>query len=206
MANEIMQKIECEGGYYYKHPAATVEQGAVIGAETKIWADAHIFVAARIGASCVLGAGVHVESNVQLGSYSKVQRGVVLYNGVRTGDYVFFGPNATTTNDRNPRAFGDWEKEETIIGTGASIGANATLIAGNEIGPLALVGAGAVVAKPVPGGQAVGGNPAEFMGWVDVSGHIVSKDQEIPSNIREMLDNPELAIVKYLSRGNLVDR
>lgn len=198
MANETMQKIECEGGYYYKHPTAIVEQEAIIGAETKLWADVHVFAVAKIGASCVLGAGVHVESNVELGNYSKAQRGVVLYNGVKTGDYVFFGPNATTTNDRNPRAFGDWEKAETNIGIGASIGANATLIAGNEIGPLALVGSGAVVTKPVPGGQAVAGNPAEFIGWVDVSGHVVSKDREAPFAIQMMLDNPELAIDNYL--------
>lgn len=145
---------------------------------------------------------MHVESDAELGDFSKVQRGVVLYRGVKAASYVFFGPNATTTNDRNPRAFGGWELSETIIETGASIGANATVIAGNKIGPLALVGAGALVSKPVRGCELVVGNPAKFAGWLDVSGEVISRSQEAPPIVDEILKDPLAAIINELGQGS----
>ncbi len=158
-----------------------------------------MFDGAEIGKDCIIGAGVFIEKNVILGSFCKVQRGVTLYQGVRTGDYCFFGPNATTTNDRNPRSFGDWSLSETIIETGASIGANATLIAGNKIGVLSLVAAGAVVTRDVQPGQIVAGNPAEAKGWVDISGNIIARNEaSLPASFWKALDDPETAIKTYI--------
>jgi len=195
-----LREIETRGGTYFAHIDATVDKGAEIGAGTKIWAGAHIFSGAKIGESCIVGEGVGIESGAMLGDFSKVQSGVRLYGGVEAGDYVFFGPNATTTNDRNPRAFGDWELSKTIIDTGASIGANATLIAGNHIGALSLVAAGSVVSRDVQPGSIVLGNPARFHGWVDVSGAVISRDPERPDEVAQMLVDPRACIETYLQR------
>ncbi|MEK7620901.1 MAG: acyltransferase [Patescibacteria group bacterium] len=197
-----LREVECEDGSYYVAETAIVDPNADVGPETRIWDYAHIYAGAKIGKSSMIGAGVHVESGGILGDYCKVQRGVVIYGGVSAGDYVFFGPNATTTNDRNPRSFGPWQKTETTIGTGASIGANATLIAGNEIGDLALVGAGAVVTQPVQPGQLVVGNPARFAGWVNVAGEVISTDEAMqPDQVREYLIDPRLAIGEYIKNS-----
>jgi UDP-2-acetamido-3-amino-2,3-dideoxy-glucuronate N-acetyltransferase len=193
-------KVECENGYYYRHPEAYVDEGASIGPETKIWAGAHIFDGAQVGANSVIGAGVHIEGGAELGDFGKVQRGVTIYKGVRAAEYVFFGPNATTTNDRNPRAFGNWDLSETIIEAGASIGANATLIAGTRVGPLALVGAAANVTRDVPGGQLVLGNPARFAGWVNVEGKVISRDEEMPEDITRLLADPVAAIAEFIRK------
>lgn len=198
MSSPDLIKVACEGGHYYKHNKAVVSSDAIIGPDTKIWGDAQIYAGAKIGRSCIVGAGVHIENDVVLGSYSKIQRGVVLYRGIISGEYVFFGPNATTTNDRNPRSFGSWELTETYIGTGASIGANATLICGNNIGPLALVGAGSVVTKNVGAAELVAGNPAKHIGWVDVGGNVVSHELEFPGTLQYLIDNPTEAIKKYI--------
>lgn len=193
-----LKEIETSGGTYFAHVEATIDSGADIGVGTKIWAGAHVFSGARIGEGCVIGEGVGIENGVLLGSYSKVQSGVRLYSGVEAGEYVFFGPNATTTNDRNPRAFGEWELSKTIIESGASIGANATLIAGNKIGALSLVAAGAVVTRDVEAASLVVGSPAQFRGWVDVAGDVVSREQQRPEEIEEMIINPAKSIKAYL--------
>ncbi len=198
MSNPGLTRVACEGGYYYKHDDAMVSPDAIVGPDTKVWSDAQIYAGANIGRSCIVGAGVHIENDVILGSFSKVQRGVVLYKGIITGDYVFFGPNATTTNDRNPRSFGPWELTETHIGIGASIGANATLVCGIDIGPLALVGAGSVVTRNVKAAELVVGNPAKHMGWVDVGGKVVSYEAELPEILQELIDEPIRAIKKYI--------
>lgn len=198
MINKL-SRVEGEVGYYYVGEDVRVDPLAVIGAETKLWDGVRVGANAKLGAFGVYGAGVHVESNVIMGDHCKVQRGVTLYDGVVAEDYVFFGPNSTTTNDRNPRAFGNWEKSLTRIGVGASIGANATIVAGNEVGPLSLVGAGAVVSRPVFGGQIVLGNPARFHGWLNVQGAVVSRQIEQPTEISDMLIDPLNSIKKYLS-------
>jgi acetyltransferase-like isoleucine patch superfamily enzyme len=195
-----LREIETRGGTYFAHVDATVDKGADVGAGTKIWAGAHIFSGARVGESCIVGEGVGIESGAILGDFSKVQSGVRLYGGVEAGDYVFFGPNSTTTNDRNPRAFGDWELSKTVIETGASIGANSTLIAGNRIGALGLVAAGSVVSKDVQPGSIVMGNPARFYGWVDVSGAVISREGAPPEEIVRMLVDPRQCIEIYLQR------
>lgn len=198
-----MLEKQTESGLYYYDESSQIDDSAVIGEETKIWNEARIFRNAIIGKYCVIGAGVHIESDVSIGDFSKVQRGVTLYSGVKAEDYVFFGPNATTTNDRNPRAFGSWDKAEAFVETGASIGANSTIVAGNRIGALSLIGAGAVVTKDVAPGQLVVGNPARFAGWVDVSGKVISKDEtKIPNEVEKMIEDPKLSIEQYLNELN----
>lgn len=197
MSNNL-SRVEGENGYYYIGEDVRVDSSATIGPETKLWDGVRVGSHAKLGAFSVYGAGVHVESNVIMGDFCKVQRGVTLYDGVVAEDYVFIGPNATTTNDRNPRSFGAWKKSSTIIRAGASIGANTTIIAGNEIGALSLVGAGSVVSRSVDAGQLVMGNPARFAGWLDVKGDVISRDIEMPDNVREMLEDPLRSIRKML--------
>jgi UDP-2-acetamido-3-amino-2,3-dideoxy-glucuronate N-acetyltransferase len=196
MTNKL-SRVEGEVGYYYVGEDVKVDPLAVIGAETKLWDGVRVGPNAKLGAFGVYGAGVHIESNVTMGDYCKVQRGVTLYDGIEAEDYVFFGPNSTTTNDRNPRSFGEWEKSRTVIRTGASIGANATIVAGHEIGALSLIGAGSVVSRSVEGGQLVVGNPARFAGWLDVSGNVISRDAEMPEIVKEMLKDP-LESIRYI--------
>lgn len=195
-----MIPVECEGGHYLKSADAEVHPGALVGPDTKIWSGAQVFNGARIGRSCVIGAGVFIERDVQLGDHSKVQRGATLYTGVLAQDHVFIGPNATFTNDRNPRSFGPWELSETVLETGASIGANATIVAGRRVGALSLVAAGAVVVKDVESGQLVMGNPARAAGWVDVGGKVISRDPDVmPPELEELLRDPRLTIENYLA-------
>lgn len=189
--------IECEGGYYYVAPDVVVDPTSEIGPDTKLWDGVRVGAYAKLGARSVYGAGVHIEANVQMGDHCKVQRGVTLYDGVIGEDYVFIGPNATTTNDRNPRSFGAWDKAQTILRVGCSIGANATVIAGHEVGELSLVGAGSVVSRSVPAGQIVLGNPARFHGWADVGGNVISRAEEMPEEVRQMLLNPLQTIEEY---------
>src|SRR5207342_2050632 len=151
---------------YFCHPNALCESKE-IGSGTRVWAFAHILPGARIGADCNICDGVFVENDVIVGDRVTVKCGVQLWDGVRLEDDVFVGPNATFTNDRFPRsrqypaAF-----PETVVETGASIGANATLLPGIEIGANAMVGAGAVVTRSVPPNAIVVGNPARITGCV----------------------------------------
>lgn len=193
MTNKL-SRVEVEAGYYYVGEDVKVDPSATIGPETKLWDGVRVGPYAKLGGFSVYGAGVHIEANVKMGDFCKVQRGVTLYDGVEAEDYVFFGPNATTTNDRNPRSFGAWDRSLTVFRTGASIGANTTIIAGNEIGALSLVGAGSVVSRSVPAGQLVVGNPARFAGWLNVDGGVVSRHPEIPVSVIEMLKNPTESI------------
>jgi acetyltransferase-like isoleucine patch superfamily enzyme len=159
------------------HPSADVENGARIGAGTKIWHIAHIRSSATLGEDCVIGRNVYVDANVVVGSKVKIQNNVSVYQGVTIEDEVFVGPCVVFTNDLRPRAQNaDWKITPTLIRRGASIGANATLICGIEVGEGAMIAAGSVVTKDVPPYQLVAGNPARPKGWVDESGEIVSRD------------------------------
>jgi UDP-2-acetamido-3-amino-2,3-dideoxy-glucuronate N-acetyltransferase len=152
----------------YVDPLAVVEPGAVIGEGTKIWRFAHVMAGARIGRGCVLGQGVFVASRVVMGDGCRIQNHVSLYDGVVLGDRVFVGPSAVFTNVRRPRA--DFPRKpayaETHVGDGATIGANATLVAPVTLGPRAFVGAGSVVVRDVPERALVVGNPARRVGSV----------------------------------------
>lgn len=163
------------------HPSAEVEAGAQVGAGTKVWHLAHIRSTATVGAGCVIGRNVYVDANVVVGNLVKIQNNVSVYQGVTIEDEVFVGPCAVFTNDLRPRAQNpDWTITPTTVRRGASIGANATLVCGIEIGEYAMIAAGSVVTKDVAPYQLVAGNPARPRGWVDVKGEIVSRDPAAP--------------------------
>lgn len=157
---------------YFAHPSAIIDAGAVIGEGCKIWHFCHIMSGAVIGAGSSLGQNVFVAATVQLGSGVKVQNNVSIYDGVTCGDEVFLGPSVVFTNVRNPRSAVNRKGEyrPTRVGKGATIGANATIICGNDIGDYAFVGAGAVVTRPVQPYALVLGNPARQRGWMSEAG------------------------------------
>ena len=153
--------------HYFQHPQALCES-THIGDGTRIWAFAHVLPDAVIGRDCNICDNVFIENDVRVGDRVTVKCGVQLWDGLRVGDDVFIGPNATFTNDRFPRSRVYPEKFlETTIGTGASIGANATILPGINIGQGAMVGAGAVVTKTVPPHAIVAGNPARIVGYAN---------------------------------------
>lgn len=154
---------------FFVHPQGICETSQ-IGARTRVWAFAHILPGARIGEDCNICDGVFVENDVEVGDRVTVKPGVQLYDGVRLEDDVFVGPNATFTNDRFPRSR-QWlaEHPRTMIRQGASIGANATVLPGLEVGRGAMVGAGAVVTRSVPPHAIVVGNPARITGYTEAA-------------------------------------
>jgi UDP-2-acetamido-3-amino-2,3-dideoxy-glucuronate N-acetyltransferase len=156
----------------YIHPTAEVEDGAEIGAGTKVWHLAHIRKGARIGENCNIGRNVYVDTNVHIGDGCKIQNGVNIYEGVTLGDEVFVGPAVTFTNDTYPRAFPNgWKKIPTTIKKGASFGANATVICGITVNEFAMVAAGSTVTRDIPAYGLVKGAPAKLVGYVKESGH-----------------------------------
>ncbi|SIM68447.1 acyltransferase [Micromonospora cremea] len=169
------------------HPTAEVEAGAKVGAGTRIWHLTHVRSTARIGADCTIGRNVYVDAGVEIGDRVKIQNNVSVYVGVTLEDEVFVGPSAVFTNDLNPRAQNpDWQVTPTRVRTGASIGANATIVCGTEIGEYALVAAGAVVTRDVQPYQLVAGNPARHLGWVNRNGEVVARGTEqFPTDVLE---------------------
>ncbi len=169
------------GSSVFIHPTAEVEDGAVIGPGTKVWHLGHVRAGARIGAGCTLGRNVFIDAGVTVGDRSKIQNNVSVYAGVSLQDEVFVGPSVVFTNDRRPRAQNpDWEITHTVVRRGASIGANATLVCGVEIGEYAMVAAGSVVTRDVRPYQLVAGNPARHVGWVNRRGEVVSREAQPP--------------------------
>jgi UDP-2-acetamido-3-amino-2,3-dideoxy-glucuronate N-acetyltransferase len=156
------------GKGYWAHETAIVDQPASIGDGTRIWHFCHVMAGARIGAGCVLGQNVFVASRAVLGDGCKIQNNVSLYDDVELGDEVFVAPSAVFTNVVNPRAFIERKHEymKTRVGRGASVGANATVVCGHDIGEYAFVGAGAVVTRDVPAHGLVTGVPARLVGWM----------------------------------------
>jgi UDP-2-acetamido-3-amino-2,3-dideoxy-glucuronate N-acetyltransferase len=157
----------------YIHDTAIVDPGASVGQGTKIWHFSHVMSTAVIGADCVLGQNVFVGNNVVIGNRVKVQNNVSFYEGVQCEDDVFIGPSVVFTNVTNPRAFIEQKEafQSTMIRKGVTIGANATIVCGIELGEYCFIGAGAVVTKNVPAYALMVGNPARQTGWVDQSGH-----------------------------------
>ncbi len=155
------------------HPTAIVENPDKIGDETKIWHWVHVMPEAQIGKRCILGQNVYVGNDVKLGNNVRVQNNVSIYDAVELEDDVFCGPSMVFTNVINPRSAIKRKDEylRTIVRKGASIGANATIICGNEIGEYAFIGAGTVVTKPVRAFALVVGNPGKQIGWVSKAGH-----------------------------------
>lgn len=153
---------------YFVHPTALVDEGTEIGQGTKIWHFAHIMSGARIGENCIIGQNVFIGSGAILGNNIKVQNNVSIFDGVILEDDVFCGPSMVFTNVFNPRSFISRKKEfrKTLVKTGATIGANVTIVCGNTIGLYAFIGAGSVVTKDVPDYALVYGNPGKVKGWV----------------------------------------
>lgn len=147
------------GRTFYVHPTAIIEEGAEIGEGTKIWHFVHVRKSARIGRFCNIGKGAYIEGEV--GNHCKIQNNVNVYFGVTLGDYVFMGPNSTTTNDLYPDATKpEWELERTIIETGAAVGAGSVVVCGITLGHNCLIGAGSTVRTNVPPREIWAGNPA----------------------------------------------
>lgn len=159
------------------HPTAIVEDGAAIGDGSRVWHHAHIRAGAVVGDGANLGKNVYVGTDVHVGHRVKVQNNVSVYEGVTLEDDVFVGPSVVFTNDRYPRAFiHEFKVVPTLVRTGASIGANATIVCGTTVGSFATVAAGSVVTHDVEDHQLVMGNPARPAGWVCRCGHLVSRD------------------------------
>jgi UDP-2-acetamido-3-amino-2,3-dideoxy-glucuronate N-acetyltransferase len=161
---------------YYAHPTAVIDQPCIIGAGTRIWHFTHIMSGSVIGENCTIGQNVFVATGVRLGRNVKIQNNVSLYTGVICEEDVFLGPSVVFTNVINPRSAVVRKNQyiATVVKKGASIGANATIVCGNEIGEYAFVGAGSVVTRPVPPYALVMGNPASQKGWISEYGHTLS--------------------------------
>jgi UDP-2-acetamido-3-amino-2,3-dideoxy-glucuronate N-acetyltransferase len=158
---------------YFAHPTAVIDEGCTVGAGTKIWHFCHLMPGCVIGQNCNLGQNVVVSPQVVLGNNVKVQNNVSIYTGVICEDDVFLGPSMVFTNVINPRSAVNRRNQyaRTLVKKGATIGANATVVCGNEIGKYAFIGAGAVVTKSVPDYALVVGNPAKQTGWMSERGH-----------------------------------
>lgn len=166
---------------YFVHETSIVDDNVEIGEKTKIWHFCHVQSGARIGKGCSFGQNVNVSNNVKVGDGCKVQNNVSIYEGVELEDYVFCGPSMVFTNDLTPRAKypkGSSGYKKTVLHTGASIGANATVVCGHEVGKWAMVAAGAVVTKNVPEYALVAGVPAKQIGWVCECGERLDKRLE----------------------------
>ena len=158
---------------YFSHSSAIIDEGSKIGKGSKIWHFSHIMPGSVIGENCNIGQNVVVLPNVVLGKNVKVQNNVSIYTGVTCDDDVFLGPSMVFTNVINPRSavIRKDQYAKTHVGRGASIGANATIVCGNDIGEYAFIGAGAVVTKNVPPYSLWVGNPAKQIGWISEYGH-----------------------------------
>ncbi len=164
---------------YNAHPTAVIDDGCTIGEGTRIWHFSHIMPGCTIGANCNIGQNVVISPDVILGRNVKVQNNVSIYTGVICEDDVFLGPSMVFTNVINPRSAVNRRGEylRTVVKRGASIGANATIVCGHDIGRFAFVGAGAVVTKEVPDHALVVGNPARQTGWMSEYGHKLKFDE-----------------------------
>ncbi|MFN5032488.1 MAG: acyltransferase [Flavobacteriia bacterium] len=158
---------------YFAHETAVVDQGCQIGEGTKIWHFSHIMPNCEIGERCNIGQNVVVSPGVKLGNNVKVQNNVSIYTGVVCEDDVFLGPSMVFTNVTNPRSAVNRREQYAVtkVGKGASIGANATIVCGHDIGEFAFIGAGSVVTKTIPAFALVVGNPARQIGWMSEYGH-----------------------------------
>lgn len=164
---------------YYAHETAVIDEGCEIGEGSKIWHFSHIMPGCKLGKGCNIGQNVVISPDVVLGNNVKIQNNVSVYTGVTCDDDVFLGPSCVFTNVLNPRSGvnrrGQYDK--THVGKGATIGANATIVCGHDIGAYAFVGAGAVVTKHVPAYALVVGNPSKQIGWMSEYGSRLAFDE-----------------------------
>ena len=186
---------------YFSHETAVIDEGCKIGANTKIWHFSHLMSDSVIGENCNIGQNVVISPHVIIGKNVKVQNNVSIYTGVVCEDDVFLGPSMVFTNVINPRSAVNRRNDymSTIVKKGASIGANATIVCGNNIGQFSFIGAGSVVTKEIPNFALVVGNPSKQIGWVGEFGH------------RLIFDSNNIAICKeskqeYKLENNIVTR
>lgn len=186
---------------FFIHSTAVLDEGCEIGAGTKIWHFSHIMPNCKLGRNCNIGQNVVISPEVVLGNNVKVQNNVSLYTGVTCGDDVFLGPSCVFTNVINPRSAVNRRAQytKTHVGQGASIGANATIVCGNDIGAFAFIGAGAVVTKNVAPYALVVGNPARQIGWMSEFGHRLNFD----SNGRAICEESGQV---YLKMDNIIKK
>ncbi len=169
-----------ENKTYFAHPTAVIDENCEIANGVKIWHFSHIMSGCKIGESCNIGQNVVVSPDVVLGKNVKIQNNVSIYTGVICEDDVFLGPSMVFTNVTNPRSAVNRRGEyaRTLVKKGASIGANATIVCGHDIGEYAFIGAGAVVTKEVKPYALVVGNPARQIGWMSAYGHRLEFDKD----------------------------
>lgn len=186
---------------YFAHETAIIDEGCMIGIGVKIWHFSHLMTGCQVGDKCNIGQNVVISPDVVLGKNCKVQNNVSIYSGVTCADDVFLGPSMVFTNVINPRSAVNRRNEymKTHVGKGASIGANATIVCGHNIGDFAFVGAGAVVTKEIPNYALVVGNPAKQIGWISEYGH------RLEFNEKNMAICPE-SEEKYLLNDGKVDK
>lgn len=186
---------------FYAHPTAVIDEGCTIGEGTKIWHFSHIMPNCKLGKNCNIGQNVVVSPQVILGNNVKVQNNVSIYTGVTCDDDVFLGPSMVFTNVINPRSAVNRKDQyaKTHVGKGVSIGANATIVCGHDIGEFAFIGAGAVVTKNVPAYALLVGNPAKQIGWMSEFGHRLNFDTNGIALCEESKQ-------KYELKNNLVKR
>lgn len=168
------------GKEYYAHETACIDEGARVGEDTRIWHFTHVMGSAEIGERCTIGQNVYIDRAVKIGNGVKIQNNVSVYQGVEVEDDAFLGPSVVFTNVINPRSFIERKEEfkKTYVRQGATIGANATVVCGVEIGKYALIGAGTVVTRDVPPFALVVGNPGKQVGWISRNGHKMVFDAE----------------------------
>ena len=179
---------------YFVHETSIVDENVEIGEGTKVWHFSHIQSGARIGKNCSFGQNVNISNNVRIGNGCKVQNNVSVYEGVELEDNVFCGPSMVFTNDLTPRAQfpkGHENYLRTIVREGATIGANATVVCGHEIGRYAMIAAGSVVTKEVPNHALVAGVPAMQIGWVCKCGEVLPESLNCPSCGRKYIRDDE---------------
>jgi UDP-2-acetamido-3-amino-2,3-dideoxy-glucuronate N-acetyltransferase len=186
---------------YFAHTTAVIDEGCEIGDGVRIWHFSHLMAGCKIGEGCNIGQNVVVSPKVFLGKNVRVQNNVSIYEGVICEDDVFLGPSMVFTNVINPRSAVSRKHEymKTYVRKGASIGANATIVCGNEIGEYAFIGAGAVITKPVPAYALIVGNPGKQIGWMSEYGHRLYFNEEGFASCEESEE-------KYILQDNVVKK
>jgi len=190
-----------EKSNFFAHETAVIDEPCIIGEGTRIWHFSHIMTDCTIGEKCNIGQNVVISPDVHLGDNVKVQNNVSIYTGVNCEDDVFLGPSMVFTNVMNPRSAVNRKNEymKTTVRKGASIGANATIVCGNDIGKFAFIGAGAVVVKEVKPYALVVGNPSKQIGWISEYGHRLNFDEQGRATCPESKE-------KYELKNNLVNK